>query len=78
VQSNDEGILAFVVGAGLEVEFTPRLFGRVEYEFVSTAIGGPNQAVPTLKGLFDLNIGGTRRVINLMTTPISVSLGYRF
>ncbi len=78
VQTNEEGILAFVVGAGLEVEFSKRWFGRLEYEFVSTAIGGPGQNVPTLKGLFNLNIGGTRRVINLMTTPISLSVGYRF
>ena len=78
VQTNSEGIFSFVVGAGLEFELTRRMFARVEYEFISTAIGGPSQRVPSLKGLFDLNIGGTRRVVNLMNTPITASLGWRF
>jgi hypothetical protein len=36
----DEGFLSGVIGAGIQAQFTPQWFGRIEYEFLSTAIGG--------------------------------------
>jgi hypothetical protein len=73
-----EGFLAGVLGAMVEWWFTQRLFARFEYEFISTAIGGPPEAVPELRGLFKASFGSTRRVVNLMNTPLSVSLGGNF
>jgi hypothetical protein len=46
----DEGFLSAVIGTGLEVRFTPQFFGRIEYEFLSTAIGGPRESVPGFQG----------------------------
>ena len=74
----DEGILSGVIGAGVEARFTPQFFGRIEYEFLSTAIGGPPQSVPGFKGLINVKIGGTNRVINVMNTPLAFTLGYNF
>jgi hypothetical protein len=74
----DEGFLSGVIGAGIEARFTPQWFGRIEYEFLSTAIGGPPQSVPGFKGLYSLKFGGTDRVINVMNTPIAFTLGYNF
>jgi hypothetical protein len=74
----DEGFLSAVIGTGLEMRFTPQFFGRIEYEFLSTAIGGPRESVPGFKGLINVNIGGTNRVINVMNTPIALTLGYNF
>jgi opacity protein-like surface antigen len=74
----NEGFLSGVIGAGIEARFTPQWFGRIEYEFLSTAIGGPPQSVPGFKGLINVKIGGTDRVINVMNTPIAFTLGYNF
>jgi hypothetical protein len=73
-----EGILSGVVGASLEFRITPKFFARLEYEFLSTSIGGPRQPVPALNSLFSVSFGGTRRVVNVMNTPLSVSVGYNF
>jgi len=74
----DEGILSFVVGAGAEFEFSPRWFVRAEYEFISTAVGGPCQPFTALNGLFTARFGGTQRVVNAMHTELAVSAGMRF
>jgi hypothetical protein len=74
----DEGILSAVIGAGIEARFTPQWFARLEYEYISTAIGGPPQRVPGFKGLYSVTIGGTYRTINVMNTPIALTLGYNF
>ncbi len=74
----DEGIFAFVVGGGAEFEIDPRWFMRVEYEYVSTAIGGPSEPYAALNDLFTANFGGTNRVVNAMHTEIAVSGGMRF
>jgi len=74
----DEGFLSGVIGAGIQAQFTPQWFGRIEYEFLSTAIGGPPQSVPGFKGLYSVTLGGTNRVINVMNTPIAFTLGYNF
>ena len=77
VETFHEGTLAGVLGAGLEYRLPSNLFVRFEYEFISTAIGGSVQTVPTL-GLFPVNVGGTRRVINVMHTPLALTLGANF
>ena len=74
----EEGILSGVIGAGLEFRLTPRMFARIEYEFLSTAIGGPQQSIPALNSLFEVRIGGTHRVVNVMNTPLALSLGVNF
>jgi opacity protein-like surface antigen len=74
----NEGFLSGVIGAGIEARFSPQWFGRIEYEFLSTAIGGPPQPVPGFKGFVNVKIGGTDRVINVMNTPIAFTLGYNF
>lgn len=73
-----EGILSGVIGAGVEVRFTPQWFGRVEYEFLSTAIGGPMQTIPALNSLLKLRMGGTHNVVNVMNTPLALTLGMNF
>jgi opacity protein-like surface antigen len=73
-----EGILAFVAGGGLEFDITSRIFLRAEYEYISTAIGGPLQPVPGLNGLFVAKFGGTHRTINVMGTGLTASAGFRF
>jgi hypothetical protein len=74
----DEGILSGVLGFMLEYRLTPNMFARLEYEFLSTAIGGPSQGVASNFGGPPLAFGGTHRVINAMHTPLSVSLGFDF
>jgi opacity protein-like surface antigen len=74
----NEGILSFVIGGGADFDISPRWFVRGEYEFISSAVGGPSQPFPALNGLFTANFGGTHRVINVMHTELAVSLGYRF
>ncbi len=74
----DEGILSFVIGGGGEFNITPRWFMRVEYEFISTAVGGPSEPFPALNDLFIADFGGTHRVVNAMHTEIGVSAGVRF
>ncbi len=71
----NEGILSALIGTGIEVRFSPRWFARLEYEFFSTAIGGPPQSVPSLASLFKLTIGGTERAINIMNTAVSLTVG---
>jgi outer membrane protein with beta-barrel domain len=73
-----EGILSGVFGAGWEYRLTPSVFARVEYEFLSTAIGGGSQNIPALNSLFQVNIGATNRVVNVMHTPLAVTLGMNF
>ena len=73
-----EGTFAAVFGVGAEFRLTPQLFARFEYEHLSTAIGGPRQSVPALKGLFRTDFGGTENVINVMHTPLSFTLGVNF
>ena len=73
-----EGALAGVVGAALEFHMTPHWFGRIEYEFISTALTGPSESAPALRGLFRVNLGGTHNVVNVMNTPLSVTIGYNF
>ncbi len=76
--SFEEKTLAGMVGAGFEFRLTPSWFARLEYEYLSTAIGGPTMSVPELHGLFHAHFGGTQNVINVMHTPLSASVGYRF
>jgi OmpA-like transmembrane domain len=71
----NEGILSAVLGVGWEYRILPRLFVRVEYEYLSTAIGGPLQSVPGLEGDYHVTIGGTRRAINVMHTPLALTVG---
>ena len=59
----NEGILSGVIGAGIVAHFTDQWFGRLEYEYISTAIGGPPQPVPGFRGLYQVTIGGTYRTI---------------
>jgi hypothetical protein len=73
-----EGILSGVFGAGWEYRLPKDFFVRLEYEFLSTAIGGPPQSIPALNSLFLINFGGTHRVINVMHTPLAVTLGANF
>jgi opacity protein-like surface antigen len=74
----EEGILSFVIGGGAQIEIDPRWFMRVEYEFVSSAVGGPSQPFTALNGLFTADFGGTNRVVNAMHTEVAVSGGFRF
>lgn len=76
--SFEETTLAAVVGAGFEFRPTRSWFARLEYEHLSTAIGGPRMRVPELRGLFNLDIGGTQNIVNVMHTPLSVSVGHYF
>jgi opacity protein-like surface antigen len=78
IQTNTEFTTAAVVGFGVEFDITDRIFIRAEYEYISTAIGGPLQRVPGLAGLYYVTIGGTYRVVNAMHTPLSISVGWRF
>ncbi len=83
VQTSDagtlkEGTLAAVLGLGVEFRITPQVFARVEYEYLSTAIGGPRQSVPGFKGLLHVDLGGTERVVNVMHTPLAFTLGVNF
>jgi opacity protein-like surface antigen len=73
-----EDFVAGVVGAALECRPTPRHFVRFEYEFISTAVGGPLESAPMLRGLFKASFGGTRHVVNVMNTPLSLSVGADF
>jgi hypothetical protein len=70
-----EGVLSGVLGAGLEFRPTSTVFVRLEYEFLSTAIGGPSRPVPIFNSLTVVNIGGTERAINVMHTPLALTLG---
>jgi hypothetical protein len=72
----NEGILSAVFGAGWEYRISPRLFVRFEYEYISTALTGPPQSVPGLQGLWHVAIGGTHRAINVMHTPIALTVGW--
>ena len=72
----NEGILSAVFGVGWEYRISPRLFVRVEYEYLSTAIGGPPQSVPGLKGDYRVTFGGTRHAINVMHTPLALTIGW--
>jgi opacity protein-like surface antigen len=71
----NEGVLSGVLGGGFEFRPTNNLFMRMEYEFISTAIGGPNRPVPALNSLFITSFGGTQRAINVMHTPLALTLG---
>jgi OmpA-like transmembrane domain len=70
-----EGILSGVFGWGWEYRLPSNFFARFEYEFLSTAIGGPRQSVPVLNSLFVAKFGGTRHVINAMHTPLAFTVG---
>jgi hypothetical protein len=70
-----EGVLSGVLGAGFELRPTSNVFVRLEYEFLSTAIGGPSRPVPIFNSLTVVNIGGTQRVINVMHTPLALTVG---
>jgi hypothetical protein len=70
-----EGVLSGVLGAGLELRPTSNVFVRLEYEFLSTAIGGPSRPVPIFNSLTAVNLGGTQRAINVMHTPLALTLG---
>jgi hypothetical protein len=67
-----------VFGAGLEYRPSSKIFVRMEYEFISSAIGGTSLSVPALNSLFNVEFGGTRRVINVMHTPLALTLGIYF
>jgi hypothetical protein len=71
----NEGILSGVFGAGFEFRPTSNMFVRLEYEFLSTAIGGPPMSIPALNSLFNVTFGGTHRAINVMNTPLALTLG---
>jgi hypothetical protein len=47
----------------------------MEYEFLSTAIGGPSQPTPALNSLSIVHFGGTQRAINVMHTPLALTIG---
>jgi hypothetical protein len=34
--------------------------------------------VPGFKGLYHVTIGGTHRVVNVMHTPLALTVGYNF
>jgi opacity protein-like surface antigen len=70
-----EGVLSGVLGAGFEFRPTANVFVRLEYEFLSTAIGGPSRPVPILNSLTTAHFGGTERAINVMHTPLALTLG---
>ena len=70
-----EGVLSGVLGAGLELRLTSNVFVRLEYEFLSTAIGGPSRPVPIFNSLTTVSFGGTQRAINVMHTPLALTLG---
>jgi opacity protein-like surface antigen len=70
-----EGVLSGVLGAGLELRLTSNVFVRLEYEFLSSAIGGPSRPVPILNSLTTVSFGGTQRAINVMHTPLALTLG---
>jgi hypothetical protein len=70
------GTLAAVFGAGLEYRLPSNLFVRFEYEYLSTAIGGPPQPAPMR--IAPLVFGGTHRVVNVMHTPLALTLGANF
>ena len=74
----DEGILSFVIGGGAEVELSKEWFLRGEYEFISTAVGGPSEPFAAINGAFTANFGGTYHVINVMHTELAVAVGRRF
>lgn len=78
LEAVSEGILSGVIGAGAEFRITPQIFTRLEYEFISTAIGGPTQSAPALNSSFKANFGGTNRVINVMHTPLALTVGIYF
>jgi hypothetical protein len=71
-----EGTLSGVIGAGLEARLSPRWFARTEIEHLSTAIGGPLQKTPLLKGAGVITIGGTHQAINIMNTQLMMTIGY--
>jgi hypothetical protein len=71
----NEGILSGVFGAGFEFRPTQNMFVRLEYEFLSTAIGGPPMSIPALNSLFNITFGGTHRAINVMNTPLALTVG---
>ena len=70
-----EGVLSGVLRAGFELRPTSNVFVRLEYEFLSTAIGGPSRPVPIFNSLTVVTIGGTQRVINVMHTPLAITVG---
>jgi hypothetical protein len=74
----EERTLAAVLGVAAEWQLSPHWSARLEYEYLSTAIGGPHDSVSAFRGLFHLNIGGTQNVVNVMHTPLSLSVAYRF
>ena len=71
----DEGVLSGNFGGGFEFRPYHNLFFRMEYEFLSTAIGGPSQPVPALDSLSIVHFGGTQRAINVMHTPLALTIG---
>jgi opacity protein-like surface antigen len=78
LETASEGVLSGVIGAGAEFRITPHVFTRIEYEFISTAIGGPTQSAPALNSSFKASFGGTNRVINVMHTPLALTVGIYF
>jgi hypothetical protein len=72
--TNEEGMLSGVLGLGIEYKLTPRLFTRLEVEHLTTAIGGPSQTTPLIKGTVPVSFGGTNNVANVMNTQIMLSL----
>jgi hypothetical protein len=73
----EEGTLSAVIGIGIEHQLTQRWFSRLEVEHLSVAIGGPVHSAPLLKGLLNVNIGGTSHVPNVMHTQLMLTLGYQ-
>ena len=72
-----EGTLAAVFGAGLEYRLPNNLFVRLEYEHISVAIGGPVQSFRAMSAI-PVAVGGTERVVNVMHTPLALTLGANF
>jgi hypothetical protein len=72
--TNEEGVLSGVLGLGLEYKLTPRVFTRLEVEHLTTAIGGPSQTTPLIKGTLPVAFGGTNSVANVMNTQIMLTL----
>lgn len=55
--SFEEGVAAGLVGVGWQFEITERLFARVEYEFLTPAIGGTNRAINVMHTPLSVVVG---------------------
>jgi opacity protein-like surface antigen len=54
----DEGGLSYLVGGGLEVDLSQRVFFRFEYEYISKIVSGTTRAVDVQHTPLTLTLGG--------------------